>query len=95
MEMKWTHIFRKMRFVNEVYKYLRTNRFIFRFEFQVARSEAYNIVNACKQYLVPKDGTPLQGLIQDHIIAGRLNLMLIDPLGRPPVTVFSGQYFHT
>lgn len=37
---------------------------------EVARSEAYNIVNVCKQYLVPKDGTPLQGLIQDHIIAG-------------------------
>lgn len=36
----------------------------------MARSEAYNIVNVCKQYLVPKDGTPLQGLIQDHIIAG-------------------------
>merc|ERR1712223_1775060 len=37
---------------------------------EMARSEAYNIVNVCKQYLVPKDGTPLQGLIQDHIIAG-------------------------
>lgn len=37
---------------------------------EVARSEAYNLVNVCKQYLVPKDGTPLQGLIQDHIIAG-------------------------
>ena len=37
---------------------------------ELARSEAYNIVNVCKQYLVPKDGTPLQGLIQDHIIAG-------------------------
>ncbi len=36
----------------------------------MARSEAYNIVNVCKQYLVPKDGTPLQGLIQDHIISG-------------------------
>ena len=38
---------------------------------EVARSEANNIVNVCKQYLVPKDGTPLQGLIQDHIISGR------------------------
>ena len=37
---------------------------------EIARSEAYNIVNVCKQYLVPKDGTPLQGLIQDHVIAG-------------------------
>ena len=37
---------------------------------EVARAEAYNIVNVCKQYLVPKDGTPLQGLIQDHIISG-------------------------
>ena len=36
---------------------------------EVARSEAYNILNVCKQYLVPKDGTPLQGLIQDHVIA--------------------------
>lgn len=27
-------------------------------------------VNVCKQYLVPKDGTPLSGLIQDHMIAG-------------------------
>ena len=39
---------------------------------EMARSEAYNIVNVCKQYLVPKDGSPLQGLIQDHIIAGRV-----------------------
>ena len=38
--------------------------------FQVSRSEAYNIMNVAKQYLVPKDGTPLQGLIQDHVIAG-------------------------
>ncbi|XP_059079806.1 DNA-directed RNA polymerase I subunit RPA1-like [Tigriopus californicus] len=37
---------------------------------EVARAEAYEIANVCKQYLVPKDGTPLQGLIQDHIIAG-------------------------
>ena len=37
---------------------------------EIARSEAYSIVNVCKQYLVPKDGTPLQGLIQDHVIAG-------------------------
>ncbi|GAU97444.1 hypothetical protein RvY_08735-2 [Ramazzottius varieornatus] len=37
---------------------------------EVARSEAYNIVNASYQYLVPKDGTPLSGLIQDHIVAG-------------------------
>ncbi|PSN44886.1 hypothetical protein C0J52_06198 [Blattella germanica] len=51
---------------------------------EIARSEAYNlytiklminvflliIVNVQKQYLVPKDGTPLSGLIQDHIIGG-------------------------
>ncbi|KAJ8913639.1 hypothetical protein NQ315_007356 [Exocentrus adspersus] len=36
---------------------------------EVARSEAFNIVNVANQYLVPKDGTPLGGLIQDHIIA--------------------------
>jgi DNA-directed RNA polymerase I subunit RPA1 len=33
-----------------------------------ARSEGYHIMNAAHQYLVPKDGTPLGGLIQDHIV---------------------------
>ncbi|XP_039285485.1 DNA-directed RNA polymerase I subunit RPA1 [Nilaparvata lugens] len=37
---------------------------------ELARSEAYNLVNVSNQYLVPKDGTPLGGLIQDHIISG-------------------------
>ncbi|XP_069690249.1 DNA-directed RNA polymerase I subunit RPA1-like isoform X6 [Periplaneta americana] len=39
---------------------------------EVARSEAYNILSVNNQYLVPKDGTPLSGLIQDHIVAGVL-----------------------
>lgn len=37
---------------------------------EIARSEAYNIMSVQKQYLVPKDGTPLSGLIQDHVISG-------------------------
>ncbi|XP_044737511.1 DNA-directed RNA polymerase I subunit RPA1 [Chrysoperla carnea] len=37
---------------------------------ELSHSEAINIVNVSNQYLVPKDGTPLCGLIQDHIIAG-------------------------
>lgn len=37
---------------------------------ELGRSEAYNLVSVCKQYLVPKDGTPLSGLIQDHVISG-------------------------
>ncbi|KAG6449026.1 hypothetical protein O3G_MSEX005833 [Manduca sexta] len=37
---------------------------------ELARSEAYNIMSVRKQYLVPKDGTPLSGLIQDHVISG-------------------------
>ncbi|XP_063826212.1 DNA-directed RNA polymerase I subunit RPA1 [Ostrinia nubilalis] len=37
---------------------------------EIARSEAYNILSVRKQYLVPKDGTPLSGLIQDHVISG-------------------------
>ncbi|XP_057669657.1 DNA-directed RNA polymerase I subunit RPA1 [Diorhabda carinulata] len=42
---------------------------------ELARSEGYNIVNVSNQFLVPKDGTPLSGLIQDHMIAGvRLSL---------------------
>ncbi|CAH2048406.1 unnamed protein product, partial [Iphiclides podalirius] len=37
---------------------------------ELARSEAYNIMSVKQQYLVPKDGTPLSGLIQDHVISG-------------------------
>ncbi|CAO1406865.1 unnamed protein product [Diamesa tonsa] len=37
---------------------------------ELGRSEAYNLVNVANNYLVPKDGTPLGGLIQDHMIAG-------------------------
>lgn len=37
---------------------------------EVARSEACNIANVANNYLVPKDGTPLGGLIQDHMISG-------------------------
>nr|XP_022906848.1 DNA-directed RNA polymerase I subunit RPA1 [Onthophagus taurus] len=37
---------------------------------EFARTEAYNLVNVSNHYLVPKDGTPLSGLIQDHVIAG-------------------------
>lgn len=33
-------------------------------------SSCYFPVNASYQYLVPKDGSPLSGLIQDHIVAG-------------------------
>lgn len=36
---------------------------------ELARSEAYNIASVNHQYLVPKDGSPLGGLIQDHVIA--------------------------
>ncbi|KAK0161163.1 hypothetical protein PV327_009665 [Microctonus hyperodae] len=42
---------------------------------ELARSEGYNIANVSNQYLVPKDGTPLGGLIQDHVVSGvRLSL---------------------
>ena len=38
-------------------------------------------MNVSKQYLVPKDGTPLQGLIQDHVIAGEsIAVNLLKPL---------------
>uniref|UniRef100_A0A1X7UR34 DNA-directed RNA polymerase n=1 Tax=Amphimedon queenslandica TaxID=400682 RepID=A0A1X7UR34_AMPQE len=39
---------------------------------ELARSEAYSIVSTQNQYLVPKDGTPLSGLIQDHVVSGVL-----------------------
>ncbi|XP_014487682.1 PREDICTED: DNA-directed RNA polymerase I subunit RPA1 isoform X2 [Dinoponera quadriceps] len=37
---------------------------------ELARSEGYNIASVSNQYLVPKDGTPLSGLIQDHMVSG-------------------------
>ncbi|XP_029165392.1 DNA-directed RNA polymerase I subunit RPA1 [Nylanderia fulva] len=37
---------------------------------ELARSESYTIANVCNQYLVPKDGTPLSGLIQDYMVSG-------------------------
>jgi len=37
---------------------------------ELARAEAYHLASTNYQYLVPKDGTPLGGLIQDHIVAG-------------------------
>lgn len=37
---------------------------------EVARSESCNIATVHNQYLVPKDGTPLTGLIQDHMVSG-------------------------
>lgn len=37
---------------------------------ELGRSEANNLINVPNQYLVAKDGTPLGGLIQDHVISG-------------------------
>ncbi|KAM4708710.1 DNA-directed RNA polymerase I subunit RPA1 isoform 2-T2 [Discoglossus pictus] len=37
---------------------------------ELARAEAYTIACTDEQYLVPKDGTPLAGLIQDHMVSG-------------------------
>ncbi|PKI82389.1 hypothetical protein MVES_003713 [Malassezia vespertilionis] len=37
---------------------------------QLARAECYNIANTDNQYLVPTSGSPLRGLIQDHVVAG-------------------------
>ena len=35
-----------------------------------ARSEAFNLANTDSQYLTPTSGSPLRGLIQDHVSAG-------------------------
>ncbi|KAH0627025.1 hypothetical protein JD844_002387 [Phrynosoma platyrhinos] len=37
---------------------------------ELGRAEAYILACTDKQYLVPKDGTPLAGLIQDHMVSG-------------------------
>ncbi|XP_010251904.1 PREDICTED: DNA-directed RNA polymerase I subunit 1 [Nelumbo nucifera] len=39
---------------------------------EISRAEAFNIVNANKQYVVPTSGQPIRGLIQDHIISAVL-----------------------
>ena len=39
---------------------------------ELARAEAYGIAATDYQYLVPTDGSPLRGLIQDHIVSGVL-----------------------
>ncbi|XP_072860138.2 DNA-directed RNA polymerase I subunit RPA1 isoform X2 [Pogona vitticeps] len=37
---------------------------------ELGRAEAYALACTDEQYLVPKDGTPLAGLIQDHMVSG-------------------------
>ena len=37
---------------------------------EIARSEALNLMLSTEHYLVPKDGTPLGGLIHDHVVSG-------------------------
>ncbi|NXU55669.1 RPA1 polymerase, partial [Turnix velox] len=37
---------------------------------ELGRAEAYTLAATDLQYLVPKDGTPLPGLIQDHMVSG-------------------------
>uniref|UniRef100_A0A803MNX9 DNA-directed RNA polymerase n=1 Tax=Chenopodium quinoa TaxID=63459 RepID=A0A803MNX9_CHEQI len=39
---------------------------------EISRAEAYNIVNANNQYIVPTRGDPKRGLIQDHIVGAVL-----------------------
>eukprot|EP00897_Mesotaenium_endlicherianum_P000548 jgi/Mesen1/10494/ME000083S09995 len=41
----------------------------------MGRAEAYGIVNADEQYIVPTSGTPARGLIQDHIVGATLLTM--------------------
>ncbi|KAF6245033.1 hypothetical protein COO60DRAFT_1650460 [Scenedesmus sp. NREL 46B-D3] len=38
----------------------------------LGRAEGYNIVHADRQFIVPTDGKPIRGLIQDHVGAGVL-----------------------
>jgi DNA-directed RNA polymerase I subunit RPA1 len=39
---------------------------------ELARAEAYQIANTDNQYVVPTDGSPLRGLIQDNVLTGVL-----------------------
>nr|KAJ0209589.1 hypothetical protein LSAT_V11C400196120 [Lactuca sativa] len=42
---------------------------------EISRSEAYNIVNANNQYIVPARGYTVRGLIEDHIVSSVLLTM--------------------
>ncbi|KAA8549764.1 hypothetical protein F0562_001218 [Nyssa sinensis] len=42
---------------------------------EVSRAEAYNIVNANNQYIIPTRGDTVRGLIQDHIVSAVLLTM--------------------
>ena len=37
---------------------------------EIARAEALSLLLSSEHYLVPKDGTPLGGLIHDHVVSG-------------------------
>ena len=39
---------------------------------EISRAEAYGLMSVSDNYLVPKDGKPLGGLIQDHIVSATL-----------------------
>ena len=39
---------------------------------ELARAEAYQIAATDEQYIVPTNGKPLRGLIQDHVVMGVL-----------------------
>ncbi|TMS34735.1 hypothetical protein L596_002267 [Steinernema carpocapsae] len=41
----------------------------------VAQTEARSLANVGSNFLVPKDGTPILGLIQDHVVSGVLMTM--------------------
>ncbi|KAK2982387.1 hypothetical protein RJ640_026230 [Escallonia rubra] len=42
---------------------------------EISRAEAYDIINANNQYIVPTRGDPVRGLIQDHIVSAVLLTM--------------------
>ena len=37
---------------------------------ELARAEGYHIAGTDHQYIVPTNGKPLRGLIQDHVVMG-------------------------
>lgn len=39
---------------------------------RISQTEAAELANVGSNYLVPKDGTPILGLIQDHVVSGVL-----------------------
>lgn len=58
----------------------------------LGRAEGYNIVHADRQFIVPTDGKPIRGLIQDHVVAGVEMTCRYEPALNRPLLLIIGWF---